>query len=252
MTRDRALPGRQDNMAKYIRSRAVPDASPFRHEQKYIVTAAELLELSVRLEALMTPDPHADGRGLYRVRSLYFDTYDDRLCRENEDGTSPREKWRIRCYDLRRSFVSLECKVHEGDLVRKESCRISAETLDGILRGRYPSIKSGNPAVLNRFLLLQLTQLLHPAVIVDYMRRPLLFPEGNVRVTFDTGIASCPDPERYWDPDAPLRPVLPMGKELLEVKFDTLLPDPLFHAIQMRDLERTSFSKYYLSRRYHL
>ena len=100
--------------------------------------------------------------------------------------------------------------------------------------------------------MLHYTQLLHPAVIVDYMRTPFLFPEGNVRVTFDCGIASGAELTRYWDPDTALRPVLPAGAELLEVKFDNFLPDPVFNAIQMRDMQRTSFSKYYLSRRYHL
>ena len=73
-----------------------------------------------------------------------------------------------------------------------------------------------------------------------------------MRVTFDCGIASGAEPACYWDPDTALRPVLPAGAELLEVKFDRFLPDPVFNAIQMRDMQRTSFSKYYLSRRYHL
>ena len=142
--------------------------------------------------------------------------------------------------------------MHEGDRVRKQICPISAALLDEILQGRYPQIGRQNPPLLNRFLMLHYTQLLHPAVIVDYMRTPFLFPEGNVRVTFDCGIASGAEPACYWDPDTALRPVLPAGAELLEVKFDSFLPDPVFNAIQMRDMQRTSFSKYYLSRRYHL
>ena len=234
--------------------RAIPDqgADGFRNEHKYICSVAQLAALRVRLAALMTPDPHSGADGQYRVRSLYFDTYDDRLMHENEDGTSPREKWRIRSYNLDRRYVALECKMHEGDRVRKDTCRIPAEMLDGILGGDWPQIDRSNPPLLNRFVLLHETQLLHPTVIVDYMRTPLLFPEGNVRVTLDCGIASCTELTHYWDPGVALRPVLPAGKELLEVKFDSFLPDPVFQAIQMRDLQRTSFSKYYLSRRYHV
>ena len=234
--------------------RALPDsgADGFRNEHKYICSTAELAELQVPLTALLMPDPHSGAYGRYRVRSLYFDTYDDRLVRENEDGTSPREKWRIRSYNLDRSYVALECKMHEGDRVRKQVCPIPAALLDEILLDRYPQIGGQNPPLLNRFLMLHYTQLLHPSVIVDYIRTPFIFPEGNVRVTFDCGIASGADPSRYWDPKAAFRPVLPAGAELLEVKFDSFLPDPVFNAIQMRDMQRTSFSKYYLSRRYHL
>ena len=34
-------------------------------------------------------DSHAAG-GSYRIRSLYFDDYDDRYYYENENGTDPR------------------------------------------------------------------------------------------------------------------------------------------------------------------
>ena len=236
------------------RFRSLPDscADGFRNEHKYICSAAQLSELKVRLAALMTPDPHSEADGQYRVRSLYLDTYDNRLMRENEDGTSPREKWRIRSYNLDRRYVSLECKMHEGDRVRKQICSIPAALLDEILHDHWPQISPQTPPLLNRFLTLHYTQLLHPTVIVDYMRTPLLFSEGNVRVTFDCGIASGAELTRYWDEDAALRPVLPAGRELLEVKFDDFLPGSVQQAMQMRDLQRTSFSKYYLSRRYHL
>ena len=64
--------------------RALPDsgADGFRNEHKYICSSAELAELQVRLTALLMPDPHSGADGRYRVRSLYFDTYDDRLVRE--------------------------------------------------------------------------------------------------------------------------------------------------------------------------
>ena len=145
--------------------RALPDsgADGFRNEHKYICSSAELAELQVRLTALLMPDPHSGADGRYRVRSLYFDTYDDRLVRENEDGTSPREKWRIRSYNLDRSYVALECKMHEGDRVRKQICPIPASLLDEILLDRYPQIGGQNPPLLNRFLVLHYTQLLQCA-----------------------------------------------------------------------------------------
>lgn len=245
-------PDQSNHTSKYSRAETSSAPAGYRHEQKYICSAAELTDLEIRLSSLLSPDPHAGADGIYRVRSLYFDTYDDRLCRENEDGTSPREKWRIRSYNLDRSYIALERKVHENDLVFKQSCPISAEVLDGILHGNYPIIHSGNPPVLNRFLVLSLTQLLRPVSIVEYARKALLFPEGNVRVTIDRQIASCPDQDLYWDETASFRPVMPAGCDLMEVKFDTFLPDPVFNAVQMRDMQRTSFSKYYLSRRYRL
>ncbi len=232
-----------------------PKASPegaCRYEQKYICSLAELAQLEIRLGALMQPDPHAGADGTYRVRSLYFDTYDDRLCRENEDGTSPRSKWRIRCYDLRRDHIALECKVHENDRISKRSCLLSDREADNLIHGGWIEPGQGLHPLVNRFAVLQRTELMHPASIVDYIRRPLTFPEGNVRVTFDCCIASGSALYDLFDPDAPLRPVLPLGQELLEIKYDTFLPGAVRDAIQMRSMQRISFSKYYLSRRYPL
>ena len=74
--------------------RALPDsgADGFRNEHKYICSSAELAELQVRLTALLMPDPHSGADGRYRVRSLYFDTYDDRLVRERMQDARGRPR----------------------------------------------------------------------------------------------------------------------------------------------------------------
>lgn len=68
----------------------------FRHELKYLCSAAELKMLEVRLQDVMKPDPHTDENGCYLIRSVYFDDLYDRCLNENESGVSPREKWRVR------------------------------------------------------------------------------------------------------------------------------------------------------------
>jgi hypothetical protein len=50
------------------------------------------------------------------------------------------------------------------------------------------------------------------------------------------------------DPNALLYPVLPAGQHVLEVKYDGILPGFLVKAMDMGDLQRTSFSKYTYSR----
>ena len=63
----------------------------FRHELKYLCSAAELKMLEVRLQDVMKPDPHTDDTGCYLIRSTYFDDLYDRCLNENESGVSPRE-----------------------------------------------------------------------------------------------------------------------------------------------------------------
>ena len=47
----------------------------YRHELKYIVSAAQIPLLRSRIAAMMHLDPHAGADGKYIIRSLYFDDY---------------------------------------------------------------------------------------------------------------------------------------------------------------------------------
>ena len=98
----------------------------FRHELKYLCSAAELKMLEVRLQDVMKPDPHTDETGCYLIRSTYFDDLYDRCLNENESGVSPREKWRVRIYNCSDRRISLECKRKEYGMIQKKSCQISS------------------------------------------------------------------------------------------------------------------------------
>ena len=137
-------------------------------------------------------------------------------------------------------------------MIQKKSCRITRDQYERMIRLEPIPITPDNPPLLNRMLLQQQTQLMQPKVIVQYLRRPFVCDEGNVRVTFDMNITSSPSFDRFFTEDIQERPVLPKGQHLLEVKFDEYLPDYIYHAIQMTNMRLETFSKYYLCRRYSL
>jgi len=204
--------------------------------------------LRERLSGVMAPDAHVNSSGGYRIRSIYFDDYGDRCMQESEDGTAPREKWRIRAYDLNRSHILLECKSKDGDMISKSSCLITADEYHALLNAHFTGVT--DRPLLNRFIFLQQTVMMRPKVIVEYMRYPYVCDEGNVRVTFDCDIVSSQDINGFFEPGIVSRPILPCGLQLMEIKYDEFLPDYIYHSIQMKDMHRISFSKYYLCRRY--
>ena len=55
--------------------------------------------------------------------------------------------------------------------------------------------------------------------------------------------------ERFFDDDLPVRPIMARDLDLLEVKYDTLLPDHLRQVMNLKNMRYTSFSKYELCRR---
>ena len=222
----------------------------FRHEFKYVEPEVRLIAAEKPLAAFMKKDAHVGERGFYNIRSLYFDDYDDAFLNDNLSGVDLREKWRIRAYDRSSSFISLERKSRKSDMISKDSCAITPEQFDLILK-REIEISDSNPPLLNVFITAMKTRLLHPAVIVEYDRTPFAAKEGNTRVTFDRNIRSSAELDALLA-DRPLvsRPVLLKGQNLLEVKHDAFLPNHIAHALETGRMKRETFSKYFLARRF--
>lgn len=221
----------------------------FRHELKYICSEGELQQILHRIAPLCRPDVHAGPDGIYHIRSVYFDDLQNRYYYENEIGTDPREKFRIRIYNGSDRRITLECKKKERSMTHKDSCPLTLEQYHRILEGTLDPAAADNP-LLRRFCGLQQQASLQPKVIVAYDRTPFVYDFGNVRITLDRNIGSTTDIGGFFDPHLPLRPILPTGKHVLEVKYDQLLPDFLYNAMNLGSLRQTNFSKYYLCRKF--
>lgn len=223
----------------------------YRHEFKYLCTNAQLAMLEVRLKGLMQKDPHAGAAGKYTVKSMYFDDMDDSCFMENENGTSPREKYRIRIYNNRADRISLECKRKENDKVCKTSCLLTPAQYEALVSGRTTDAAEPLPELAKRLFVLEKCRGMAPKIIVSYERTPYIYRYGNVRVTFDCNIASSSQTGKFFGEYAARRPILPTGRQLLEVKYDEYLPDAIYHALSLANMQRITFSKYYLCRKYH-
>jgi len=224
----------------------------FRHELKYLISAAQVPILKSRIEAIMKPDPHADDTGCYQIRSLYFDDYYNRCYFENENGTDPREKFRVRIYNHSSHRISLECKRKEHGMTRKTTCPLTVEQSEMLLRG-LPLSDTGNLLPLQQKLNMEIrTHMLQPKVIVEYDRIPYIYREGNVRVTFDSNMASSSDISAFFSETLKKRTIMPTGLQLLEVKYDAFLPDVIYRSLNLGHLQQVAYSKYYLCRKFRL
>lgn len=213
----------------------------FRHEWKHEISYSDLLTLRQRLRVVARPDPHAVN-GRYEIRSLYFDTPSDKALREKLSGVSRREKFRIRYYNGDTSVIHLEKKSKLGGLGNKQSAVISAPEAEAILHGELDwMMDSGRPLVRELYSKMR-TQLLCPRTIVDYTREPYVYPHGNVRVTMDHGIRTGLDCTAFLEPCV----TVPAGEApiILEVKWDTFLPEIIRDAIQLEGRRASAFSKY--------
>lgn len=224
--------------------------SEYRHEYKYLISSAQASVLEMRMRGMLQPDPHADESGAYQIKSLYFDDSEDTCFFENENGTDPRSKFRIRCYNHSLERISLEKKSKMRGMTKKESCFISKEVCEILMGGRDLRLGEGLDGT-QKFLLSQLKlRRLRPKVIVSYERKPFVCPIGNVRVTFDRKLSSSSAVESFLKEELPLRPALATGSCILEVKWDEILPSYVRQALSTGTLQWSGCSKYYLCRKY--
>lgn len=222
----------------------------FRHELKYLISAAELQLIKNRIHHLMPPDSHTGPDGAYSIRSLYFDDYADRCFYENENGTDPREKFRIRIYNHSTERIMLECKRKERGKTLKTSCPLSIEQTRMLMEGKTLPDFQHLPSLLQKLQLQMITRRMRPVVIVEYDRIPYVYRNGNVRITLDTNISSSAAVGHFLDAAIPKRPVMPAGHQLLEVKYDEYLPDFIYYNLQLQNLRQTAFSKFYICRKF--
>ena len=224
----------------------------YRNEIKYCCSEMELQLLESRIRHLCRLDSHVGSTCRYSISSIYFDDHKNTYYYENENGTDPRQKFRIRMYDHDRSYLVLECKKKKSGMTLKQSCPLTEEEYHRIMQGGIMADTDREKPLLFRFLTLQNMHLLQPKVIVNYERVPYIYEPGNVRITFDRNISSSADFDNFGNPELKKRPIMPVGKHILEIKYDEFLPDYLYNVLQIPNLTRTNFSKYYLCRKYSM
>lgn len=213
----------------------------FRHEVKHEINRSDMITIRQRLRAVAYPDSHAVN-GVYRIRSLYFDNLNDKVLRENLNGLSRREKFRIRYYNGDTSVIHLEKKSKVGGLGRKESASLTIKQAQQIADGDLAWMLHSDAPLVRELYSKMTTQGLQPKTIVDYTREPFVFPAGNVRVTLDYDIRSgmrCTD---FLDADCVTVPVT--DTIILEVKWDSFLPDIIRDAVSLESRREGAFSKY--------
>lgn len=218
-----------------------------RQEKKYLITEADGQKLCGLLSRVMMEDSHNGPLG-YRIRSLYFDTPDDRDYYDKIEGLLLRRKIRLRIYEPGDNFAKLEIKQKEGQYQKKRSMSIRREDAEELIAGRY--------SVLHRYrepFAAECYGLLHgfcyrPKTVVEYRRKAYIAKENRIRVTMDHQIIAT---ESCWDlfsAKLNMYPVLDPFNAVLEVKYNGFLLSYIKSLVNSINRSETTVSKYCLAR----
>jgi len=217
-----------------------------RHELKHYINYADVMQLRARLPFVASRDKNDVGGKGYEVRSLYFDNYNDKALKEKIDGVNGREKFRLRLYNGDTSFIRLEKKSKRSGICYKESAVITEKECMRLLDGDLAALKENrNPLCLELYAKMHYQQL-RPKNIVDYKREAFVYPMGNVRITIDYDIRTSCSIYDFLESEPVLMPVC--GVYILEVKYDTFLPEIIRGMVSLSSRRSTAFSKYAATR----
>lgn len=221
----------------------------YRHEEKFLIRYPQYVLLKQLLSPVMSPDVHAGEIGSYTVRSLYFDTLDNRDYYEKKNGDEVRRKIRLRTYFPAASFIRLEIKKKKQEGIRKESVLLEKEEAIRLYRDGDSSFliekTSAGAVELGRCFS---TASYHPVILIEYEREAFTLPFYQIRITFDSRLCAGWNAEDFFAREACLYEVLPPDEIVLEVKYNHMLPSFLRRILGTVEGQSMAISKYYLAR----
>jgi hypothetical protein len=222
-----------------------------RFELKYVVHARQARAFEAALGPFLRPDPHADGRGFYRVTSLYYDTPGLACWRAKVDGLKVRRKLRLRVYPDAAGVPDagmVEIKQRIDRTVQKRRVKLGLEAAKDLCAGGAvpDGLDEEERRIAEEVRGLSLGGLV-PACVVTYLRRAWVGSrvDPSVRVTLDADLAAR---VHALDPaaEAANHRFLPPDLCILEVKVDEGVPRWLASLLAAHDFALRRVSKYCL------
>lgn len=213
-----------------------------RHEYKFVIPYEEMLSLREKLDELLT----LDRGNSYIVRSLYFDSYDDKDYYDKLNGEICRKKIRLRIYDTTSDKVKLEIKAKYDYHQLKESLVISKKAANEIINGNYDFLLEYDNEVAKKIYLI-LKEGYQPKVIIEYDRLAYI-TTTTTRITFDYNIKKSTDFDNFFTDNINYVDLVDGKDIVLEVKFDRFLEPYISKVLEKYISRYQSVSKYMMGR----
>lgn len=219
----------------------------YRHELKFLLSRMEYEQLKRLLSALLVKDENTKADGDYYIRSLYFDTPENKDYYDKLLGVVQRKKIRLRIYDTDTNQVKLEIKNKENNYSIKETASISRKDALRLIGGENSVLAQYDNEIAKKAYFNILSYGYTPKVVVDYEREAYLLPIENIRITFDKNVRAWKGSGLFEERNAFVS-VLAPEYVILEVKYDKFLPLHIKNMLSAVNMQRMSVSKYCMAR----
>ncbi len=218
-----------------------------RKEKKFLISIDNYYKYSNYLSKILDEDPNNGSNG-YTIRSLYFDTLNDRDFEEKESGIELRRKIRLRLYNPEDDYAILEMKQKQGDSQLKRSLKISRADASSLIQGQYNVLLNYNEEFSLECYGIMNMYCYRPKTIVEYKRKAFIAKENSIRVTFDKDIVATESNFNIFDKNLLMYPVMDKYNVILEIKYNYFLLSYIKDALNLVNQSELSVSKYILAR----
>jgi len=220
----------------------------FRHEIKYYINKMQAAELTQLFRSMMEIDPNCDDTGAYWIRSLYFDSFNNKDYYEKVIGHNIRKKIRLRIYNFSEEIVKLEIKNKYNNYIFKETVNITREDAERLIKGDSSVLLRYSNNIAHKVFAFMHHEIYRPSVIIDYEREAYLYSFQNIRVTIDKNLRSTSNCYNFFNDNIPMIPTFNDHLYVLEIKYDKMLPVFLQKSLSQLEAQRSQISKYCLGR----
>ena len=215
----------------------------YRKEMKYVIKLTDFYKLQQILIPYVNPDTNSNNHS-YWVRSLYFDTLNDKDLYDVLNGQLNKSKIRLRLYNLNDPYLKLELKQKHNSNGIKKNLLISKAEAKKMINGDYDFLLNKPNQLANKLYYMLKLLTYRAKIIVSYNRFAYTYKTNNTRITFDFNIGSSLTTKNFLNKQLSIKPVLSSNLGILEVKFNNFLMPNLQTILQTLNSLPQSYSKY--------
>ena len=219
-----------------------------RREEKYVLYMQEAISYQKQFSQVLMTDSFSEN-GSYSVRSLYFDTVDDRDFFDRINEQNQRRKVRLRIYDPKDQTAKLELKQKENIYQKKRSLTISRTHAEALIRGEFSVLLTYSEPFAMEMYFIMSSEGYRPKTIIEYQRRAFMAKENNIRLTFDSNVCATESCFDLFSENLILNPVFDQTKTIFEVKYDRFMLGYISEIISAVNRRKISSSKYCMGRK---
>lgn len=218
-----------------------------RKEEKYTIKKQEALFFYDRFEKIMNKDEFSKD-GSYTVRTLYFDTVEDKDFFDKINEQYLRRKIRLRIYNPNDEMVKLEIKQKQDVFQKKRSLSITRQDAKQLIDGNTSVLLNYDSEFANEAYSLICLECYRPKTIIEYQRSAFMAKENQIRLTFDSCIRATESCMDLFSESLLLNPIIDPSYAIFEVKYNHFMLSYISEIIADVDRAAVSSSKYCMAR----